>query len=234
MNISTIIKDYFSFNKKEQRGLFVLISILTGLVVADVVISEVLPQKQIDFSGFEKEVIEFEKEIRLMDSIEKSEKEYKFRNIFKSFPGSYPDSGKSRPVEKDALIIELNSADTFDLQRLRGIGSSFAGRIVKYRERLGGYFEKSQLMEVFGMDAERYNLIKEHVTVNPDSVRKINLNSITFKELLKHPYFPFEVTKSIMIYRKEHKKFTVTDELLRIKSINDSLLRKIRPYVRME
>jgi competence ComEA-like helix-hairpin-helix protein len=235
MNISNIIKDYFSFNRKEQRGLFVLILILTGLTLADVFISDVLPQKQVDFSDFEKDVIEIEKEIKLRDSLEKMEKEKRFRNKYYNFPGSRTDSAKnSRSPGRESFVIELNAADTFELQRLRGIGSSFANRIVKYRERLGGYIDKSQLLEVFGMDAERYKSIKDQVTVNPDSIRKIDLNGITFKELLRHPYFPFEVTKNVMIYRKEHKKFNDKEELLKIKIIDDSVFKKIEPYIKIQ
>jgi competence ComEA-like helix-hairpin-helix protein len=235
MRISTIIKDYFSFKRKEQRGLFVLVTILTGLIIADVFISEVLPQKPVDFSEFAKEVAAFEMEIIFRDSTEKLEKQKKGLNRYNgSFGGTTDSSNQNKFAGKEIFIIELNTADTFDLQRLRGIGPSFAKRIVKYRERLGGYREKSQLLEIFGMDAEKYNEIKDHLTVNPDSIRKINLNAVTFKELLSHPYFPFEVTKNIMIYKKEHKKFRDTEELLLIRNINDSIYRKIKPYVRIE
>ena len=138
---------------------------------------------------------------------------------------------KKRPAADNSFIIELNAADTFDLQRLRGIGSSFASRIVKYREKLGGYVETTQLLEIYGMDKSRFDLIRDHVKVNPDSIRKISLNEVSFKELMKHPYFPFEVTKSIMIYRKKQKKFNDIEELRKIETISDSLFIKIKPYV---
>ena len=234
MKISSIIKDYFSFNRKEQRGLFVLISVITGLIIADVFISEVLPQKSVDFSGFEKEIMEFEKEVSFRDSVETAEKGKRSGGKYYQSSGVQIDSMKTRSFEKDELIIELNAADTFDLQRLRGIGPSFANRIIKYRDRLGRYYEKSQLLEVFGMDSERYDRIKDHVMVDPEPIRKINLNSVTFKELMKHPYFPFEVTKSIMLYRKEHKKFNEVQELRSLKYMNDSLFRKINPYIRTD
>ena len=235
MKISSILKEYFSFNRKEQRGVFLLLFILTGLIVSDIFISDVMPKKQVDFSGFAKEVEEFEKELNLRDSIEKMTKNRKYPGRTTHFANGQIDSSRrSYPQVKELFVIELNAADTFELQRLRGIGPSFAKRIVKYRERLGGYLAKSQLLEVFGMDNEKFNEIKDHLTVNPDSIRKINLNVVTFKELLSHPYFPFEVTKNIMIYRKEHKKFLNTEELLMIKSINDSIYVKIKPYVKAE
>ena len=37
-------------------------------------------------------------------------------------------------------IVELNTADTTILKKVPGIGSTFARRIVKYRELLGGFY----------------------------------------------------------------------------------------------
>jgi DNA uptake protein ComE-like DNA-binding protein len=57
---------------------------------------------------------------------------------------------------------------------------------------------------------------------------------VTFKELLFHPYFPFEVTKAILLYRKDHKKFRSIEELKQVRIINDSIFRKIYPYLMVE
>ncbi len=230
MKLNTIIKDYFTFNRREQRGLFILLSIFFLLVIANEVIPVVVKPGVVDQSGFEREVAAFERSVSLADSAEKL--------ALKSGPhkaGSGGDSslsGKSYP--KENFIIELNTADTFALQRLRGIGPSFARRIVSYRERLGGYSDRSQLLEIWGMDTTRYNVIKEHLTVNPGSVQPIDLNTVTFKKLLAHPYFPFEITKAIMIYRKEHKKFVNVEELKKVEVISDSIYRKIKIYVKVE
>jgi competence ComEA-like helix-hairpin-helix protein len=235
MKIQSVLKDYCTFNRKEQRGFFVLVTILTLLILSDVFISEVIPGKQVDFSSFAKEIEVFQKEVRVMDSLEKEEKQKKYNSKYPRFFSGQADSIKSYSRQvKETLMIELNAADTFELQRLRGIGPSYAKRIVRYRERLGGYMQKSQLLEIFGMDTGRYNEIKEHLTVNPDSVRRINLNTVTFKELLSHPYFPFEMTKCIMIYRKENKRFREAAELLKVKGISDSVFRKIKPYIRTD
>ncbi len=52
--------------------------------------------------------------------------------------------------------IEINSADTAMLMRIRGIGPVFSRRIVRYREILGGYHNVAQLREVYGMDEGRF------------------------------------------------------------------------------
>jgi DNA uptake protein ComE-like DNA-binding protein len=230
MKLNDIIKDYFSFNRNEQRGLFVLLTILFLLVIANEVIPLVIRPRSFDMKGFEKEVVEFEEEVRMADSLDDLAQKSKYKK-FRS-PGGFPrdSTGAYKPFPDEVFVIELNLADTFLLQKLRGIGPSFARRIVKYRERLGGYINKSQLLEIWGMDTVRYNAIKEHLIVNPDSVHKVNLNTVTFKKLLSHPYFPFEITKAIMIYRKDHKKFLSVNELKSIK-ISDSACQKIWPYV---
>ena len=231
MRFLTIVKEYLTFNRKEQRGLFILSAILLGIILANAFIPIVLSEKKVDFSGFDREIAAFEKDVARADSME----EHSRKTKYKTFPlkGSQ-DSGKLyRSYPKEMIMIELNSADTFALQRLHGIGSSFARRIIKYRERLGGFRHKSQLLEVWGMDSSRFSVISGHLTVNPDSIHKIDLNTVTFKELLSHPYFPFETTKAIMLYRKEHKKFNGIEELRSIHEISEPAYQKIKDYVKI-
>lgn len=235
MKYSQIIRDYFTFNRKEQRGLFVLISILLGLVIFNMTMKEVNSRQPADFSLFDKEVAAFENAMKKMDSLKEKEKRERYARYPVIFNDKGFDSLKSHPVPaKEIFLIELNSADTFDLQRLKGIGPAFARRIVRYRERLRGFTDRSQVMEVYGMDTSRYNLIADHLTVNPDSVHRIELNTVTFKELLSHPYFPFEITKAIMMYRKEHKLFRDISELRTIPVINDSVYKKISAYIQID
>jgi DNA uptake protein ComE-like DNA-binding protein len=234
MKFGSIIKDYFTFNRMEQRGLFVLLTILFILIVANEVVPFVVKPKPVDMSGMEKEIAAFERSVRLADSLENMAGNSRYKKYHLSSAGLGNDSSsRYKPYPKDDFRIELNSADTFALQRLRGIGPSFARRIVKYRERLGGYIDKSQLLEIWGMDTVKYNSIKEHLVVNPDSVHPLNLNTVTFKQLLAHPYFPYVITRAIMIYRKDHKMFKSVEELRNISIISESVLNKIRAYLKV-
>ncbi len=230
MKYSALIKDYFTFNRKEQRGIIVLISLIFLLVIGNQVLPSFILQKPFDTRAFEKEILNFEKELAVADAAEKAAYQKKYQHSGKYF-GTYKYDSLKKFPEREVIVIEINSADTFDLQQLRGIGPGFAKRIVKYREKLGGFVNVSQVREVFGMDEERYNSIKASLTVNPDSVHPIDLNNVTFKGLLAHPYFPFAITKGIMIYRKDHKLFKSMDELTLIPGICDSIFRKIRPYI---
>lgn len=233
MKLSMIIKDYLTFNRMEQRGIFVLLTIFFLLIIANEVLPLIKDPKTADLPGFEKEVIAFEKAVRIADSLEEASRNSKYRHN-RLGAVNWDSSSHFKPYPKEVFLIELNSADTFELQRLRGIGPAFARRIVRYRERLGGFNDKSQLLEVWGMDTSKFNAIREHLAVNTDSVHAIDLNTVTFKELLGHPYFPFATTKAILLYRKDHKKFGSVSELKNIRIISDSAFRKMAMYLKVE
>lgn len=232
MNYSRIIKDYLTFNRMEQRGLFVLSLILSCVLGANLLLPVFINSKPVDFSAFGREINAFENAARRADSMADrgKNKKYQFSSGKYSIAGS--DSSLFRHSKpEDNLVIELNRADTFELQRLRGIGPGFAYRIIKYRDRLGGFVNKLQIMEVFGMDSSRFNGISDHISTDRSLIHPIDLNNVTFKGMLAHPYFPFEITKAIMLYRKEHKLIRDPDELKSVQGIDEALFRKIRPYI---
>jgi len=223
--ISGGIRDFLTFSRSEQRGLFVLLVILFGLLISNQLIPAGSSQKPIDFSAFEKEIIRFENEWQ-------SAREYEKMSKGNTWKGGDTTFQRRRKPDAD-FIVELNGADTFDLMRLRGIGPSFARRIVSYRNRLGGFIRKEQLLEVFGMDSSRYRGMLPNLAVVTDSVRKLDLNNVTFKEMLKHPYFPFEMTKAVMLYRQKNKRFRSTEELKNVEGVNDSVFRRVIPYLKV-
>ena len=136
-----------------------------------------------------------------------------------------------KKIIADGLMLDLNSVDTLDLQQLKGIGPSYARRIVKYRERLGGFSSIDQLFEVYGMDSLRFYGIAKNIYVDTDSVHKININEASIKQLIKHPYIEFYLAKSIVKYRKEIGNYTHTEQLKNANLIYDELYRKIEPYI---
>ncbi|MEI7980282.1 MAG: helix-hairpin-helix domain-containing protein [Bacteroidota bacterium] len=226
------VTEFLYYNRIERRGIAVMCIILFLIILVNVVIPAERLTPQMDVTSFEKEVSAFESAWqKAEDSVEAARLNKYGRFTNRGMPFPYDTSAVSEKNKKPEILIELNAADTFDLQRLRGIGSSFARRIVGYRKSLGGFNDKMQLLEVFGMDSTRYNGIASHVWVNPDSVHPIDLNYVLFKELLKHPYFPFAITKAIMIYRQKNKRFKTPAELRQIEGITDSVFRKMETYL---
>lgn len=112
------------------------------------------------------------------------------------YPGPPPETKRAEaylPKLKPGATIDLNSADTTLLKRVPGIGSSFARRIVKYRELLGGYYVVEQLQEVYGMDRERYDAIYPYFTVGT-AVRPLTL---TLDSISYHPYLSWHHKRAL-------------------------------------
>jgi len=135
---------------------------------------------------------------------------------------------------KEKLLVELNSADTAELDKLKGIGSSFAKRIVKYRDLLGGFVKKEQLLEVYGFDKEKYDGLSENITVDVSKVKKININTATVEELKKQVYIKYNLAKLIVNYRKQHGNFKSVEEIKKLDLVNDELFAKLAPYLTIE
>jgi len=138
-----------------------------------------------------------------------------------------------RDVPKDdpALSIEINTADSTQLIRIRGIGASFARRIITYRNFLGGYYHQEQLLEVYGITPEILEKIRPQIAIDTSSITKINLNTADFKTLNSHPYIEYSDTKKILKFKELMGAFKSVDEL-NVNHLMDSVrFRKVKPYL---
>jgi competence protein ComEA len=139
----------------------------------------------------------------------------------------------SKPILKsgERLIVDINEADSATLTNIRGIGPSFASRIIKYRNRLGGFVKADQLKEVYGLDSVKFDEIKDQIKINLSSITKINLNTAEFEEMKKIPYLTYKQINAILAYRKQHGNYSQLADLNKILILNSTLINKISNYV---
>lgn len=142
-----------------------------------------------------------------------------------------PDEGYISNKLAAGETIELNSADSAKLTRVHGIGPAFAARIVEYRQRLGGFLDKEQLKEIYGIDLEKFEGIKNQVTINTTHITKIKINEVDFEGLRKFPYLTNKQTNAIIQYRNQHGNYTGIADMKNIAILDDIILRKIEPYI---
>ncbi len=128
--------------------------------------------------------------------------------------------------------FDINLADTSQLIKLKGIGSKLAIRILKYRERLGGFVSENQLSEIYGLDSLVIRELNKNTFVKLDfHPTLININTANEKELTALPYIKFSVAKVIIAYRFQNGNFNEVDELQKIALIDAVLFQKIKPYL---
>ncbi len=142
---------------------------------------------------------------------------------------------KTKKHEVKPLILDINLADSADWARLCGIGSVFAGRIIHFREALGGFYSVSQIKEVYGLPDSTFLRIKSHLRFSDKAeIEQINLNETNLETLFGHPYIPYHLAKAVIAFRKQHGKYKSVDEVTKVKLMTPQVFQKIKPYLTVE
>ena len=134
----------------------------------------------------------------------------------------------------EGTVVELNSADTTILKKVPGIGSTFAKRIISYRNLLGGFYSVTQLSEVYGIDEDRYTALEQWFTVNPNLISKTNLNNISQDSLNRHPYINYSQSRVIMQIRRQKGKLTGWENLQLLNEFNEADKIRLQYYLSFE
>ncbi|AWO01961.1 hypothetical protein DLD77_09755 [Chitinophaga alhagiae] len=140
------------------------------------------------------------------------------------------DSGY-RTYNRPARVIDINEADSAAWESLPGIGPVLAGRIMRFRERLGGFYEMAQVGETWGLADSVFKKIQGMLVMREVSLRKTDLNQTDEKSLAEHPYINTKLARLIVRYRSNHGPFRHPAELQRIALVNDSIYRKLEKYL---
>ncbi|OEK00058.1 hypothetical protein BFP97_00360 [Roseivirga sp. 4D4] len=134
--------------------------------------------------------------------------------------------------EKEVVLVDINTADSTLFKTLKGIGSSYARRIVSYRKLLGGYYSIDQLKEVYGMTDSLFQNIQPYLQLTDTAtIRKVPINMATFKELLAHPYIDYEQTKEILNVKSKSGKFRKAEDMYRLSLMDSVMIKKLLPYL---
>jgi len=133
--------------------------------------------------------------------------------------------------KKAFVMVDVNNADSLQLLNIKGIGPAFASRIIKYRNRLGGFIRKEQLMEVYGLDSVKYAQIERQVLIDTEKIIPININTCEFVDIKRFPYLSYKQMNAIIAYRKQHGAYKTIADLNKIHILNPEIISKIAPYI---
>ena len=125
----------------------------------------------------------------------------------------------------------VNGADSAALVAVRGMGPLTAGRIVRYRERLGGFARIGQLREIEGMTDENYRRILQQIWVDSSKIQKIDINFALPLQLRDHPYLPERVLNRLLKYRQLKGGWRSIRDLTEQHIISEQQAEKLSPYL---
>lgn len=128
------------------------------------------------------------------------------------------------------IIIDVNTADTSILKKIPGIGSVISRNIVNYRNRLGGFYNTAQLLEVQYVDS---TLLK-WFEVKSDVFRKIRINKAGIDELRSHPYMDFYKAKAIIDFRRKRGSIDGMSQISMFEEFTEEDIDKLSHYFSFE
>ena len=132
-------------------------------------------------------------------------------------------------------IGDLNSVTAQELKLIKGIGDKLSERIVKFRDRLGGFLINDQLNDVYGLDPEvAQRVLQRYKVLKAPQVQKIDLETATVGELAKLVYIPKSVAENIIAYRKLNGGIDSFDELLQIENFPADRIDRIPLYLSLK
>jgi competence protein ComEA len=146
------------------------------------------------------------------------------------------DSCYDKPFHKPTYAVlnfDLNTVTLDELKSIYGIGDAKANSILKYRTMLGGYNNKEQLLEAYGIDSALYASVGNQLEIKTRNLRTININSSNEADF-KHPYISKQMIPVIFNFRKMHGNFNSIEEMKKLTLVSDELYRKLAPYLRAE
>jgi DNA uptake protein ComE-like DNA-binding protein len=113
----------------------------------------------------------------------------------------------------DLPRLDINKADSSALLALPGIGPWYAGKIVSYREELGGFSYPEQLLDIYRFDREKYDGLSDLITCSEPE--PFPLWTLPEADLARHPYISKEEAHGIVLYRTHQPREAWTVEGLK-------------------
>lgn len=224
------LKVYLGFSRRESRGFLLVFPVLLLLYIIPLIYSRILKYaNEEEYRAYTEQVDQLFVSGKFHpDSLRK---QYIAQNKPPGQDTTYRASVYVKPKEPSLNLMEFSEADSIVLQVVPGIGEVLAGRIVKYRENLGGLHSQNQLLEVYGVTQEVADRVFEYFPLTTRISQKLKINELDAADLAKHPYINFGHAKVIVAYRKQHGNYKSAGDLLKIKIFNEEWLARLEPYL---
>ena len=237
-------KDFFYYSKSERRAVYVLLVLIALFVVGIVCIPE--RQPALDSGLTAADSAEWKKlETETFPKTKYSPKDSfpKRKKYSETYRSNSRKSQRNDSTERKDFLpkkeyvkvfkypegtqIDVNSADTVELKKIPGIGSGIAGSIVRYRERLGGFYALNQLEEVKHVTPDLLKWFK----LENDSIRKVEINKAGLDKLRAHPYLNFYQAKIIIEHRRKEGPIKSLSQLALYEEFAEKDLNRLSAYI---
>jgi len=130
--------------------------------------------------------------------------------------------------------VDINNLSADEMKKYGRFWQYNAERIVKYRNLLGGFYKKEQLLEVYGVKKQYYDKIANDIIIDKSKPEKINVNFAEVSELGRHPYISWQNAEKIIEFRNKNGFIKDLKILKEKKIIPANIYEKISPYLKVK
>jgi competence protein ComEA len=137
-------------------------------------------------------------------------------------------------VVKKKVYFEINTVTKKKLASIDGVSYKIASRIIKYRNKLGGFYAVYQLKEVHELTNKEYAVLRSHLRVNTSIIARIKINFARHFKLKNHPYLTSKQASTIINYRKKIKRYKNIEQFKKVYGLTEIEVKRLVPYLSFE
>ncbi len=128
-------------------------------------------------------------------------------------------------------LVEINTADSATLRKVRGIGAKTVVAVMQYRKFLGGFYKKEQIAELKCVTPENFAKISEQIYCDSCKISKIDINFAAASEMEYHPYMTRRAIKLITETRESKGGWSCIEEMIEDDIFTKEQAQAIAPYL---
>ncbi|WP_159090670.1 helix-hairpin-helix domain-containing protein [Aquimarina aquimarini] len=126
---------------------------------------------------------------------------------------------------------DLNNVSVEELIEDIKLPDFVAIKIIRYRDKLGGFIDDMQLQDVKVYTSQKHKILSMYTVKTPQNIKKININKASIKELVAVPYFDFEMALDIRDFIEKKGEISNFEELGEIKGFSLEKINRIELYL---
>lgn len=215
------LRTHFALSKAEARGTFLLSIAIMVLTLSlgfakykkpniQKAPEELLVSEQTAFAALQYQA----KPGDLKKNFEQAQTPESIHKTSPHSPAPFHRNTKKTDDQITYSKFDINTATAEQIRQVPGIGEILSSRIVKFRDKLGGFVSKEQYTEVYGLKPDAIERLGKDTFIHKSfEPKKVNPNTATIKSLLRHPYITYDCAKLIVRTVEHSGPFATIEEV---------------------
>ncbi|MBA3971095.1 MAG: helix-hairpin-helix domain-containing protein [Bacteroidetes bacterium] len=239
--MKNVFRDYFTFNKRERNGVFILLSIICVLVLYLNISTHFIDPVPVDFTDFEQEIDQFNAQLKASEDSSRFQK------------GGHPvliNDSRSTALKAERFTFDPNNLPETDWHRL-GLTEKQIRAIKNYESKGGRFKTKQDLKKMYCIKETLFNSLEPYIEITASpaffkdgkvereltksigsvNVALLDLNTADSAALTSIKGIGPFYAKSIIKYRNELHGFVTKEQLMEVWKFDQEKFNTVEKYI---